>query len=563
MISEVDISHLGIIESARLELGSGFTAVTGETGAGKTLVLTAIGLLLGQRADSHNVQNHADKAQVDGVFVVAEEDLALQSVLEESGLDLEEDELLASRTVMSNGRSRARLQGRPVPAAILAEVAEQLVTIHGQSDQVALRSTQVQREILDRCGGAELASLKATYQQAWQRAVEAKRRLDEWSENAHLHQLEAESLREGCQLVAALDPAEDEEEELKAKIDRLTHATDLRMQTVTALRALRHGDSDIDAITLLEQALVALRQAQHNDASLGEISENLDRLLIEITDLSEQIADYSSQLESDPSALSAAHERRAQLTRAMRGRATTVKELLDWAEQAQIRLELIGDPESTTATYEAELKTAQQRVIETGKQLSAKRIHVAAQLSSQVTAELDNLALQDAHFEAVLVTQDKPKPYGLEDVVFSLQPHPEATLRPLAQGASGGELSRVMLALEVVAASLTSKDTRHHTFIFDEVDSGIGGQAAVEVGARLAQLAQNHQVIVVTHVPQVAAYADQHVLVSKADNRTELTTLSEDERVQELARMLSGDSTPDVARAHALELLNAARMKQS
>ncbi|OKL47576.1 DNA repair protein RecN [Boudabousia liubingyangii] len=562
MLSEITIQNVGVIDQAHLELGPGLTTITGETGAGKTMVLSGLGLLLGGRADASVVRLGAKEARVNGVF-----DLSVyrpEKVLTELDLELEadENEIIVNRTLSAQGRSRGRIQGLAQPISALAQLGQEFVTVHGQSDQIALKQAQVQRDLLDQFGGAKLETAKQKYREAWAQAVQAKRTLDEWQQNAAQYELEASALQQGLDLVNELAPKAGEEEELKTQIERLSNVHELSEHVQLAAGALRQPDLSPDASSLTQSAANALEKASGLDNSLSELASRAHQLSVQLADLADEVENYLDNLSADPEALSRAHARRAKLNRALAGRAADIPGLLAWAQEAAERLAAVGDTEGHTQKLTEQLHQAQENVWEAGRGLSQARAEAAQKLGEDVTAQLASLAMPNAQFTVALNETPKPKSHGLEDIVFNLQAHPHAPQRPLAQGASGGELSRVMLALEVALAQ-ASGNLAGRTFIFDEVDSGVGGQAAIEVGRRLAQLAKTAQVIVVTHLPQVAAFADAHVKLEKTGNSTSLQLLDESQRAAELARMLSGEATPEAARAHGLELLKVAKMAQS
>ncbi|QPK82039.1 DNA repair protein RecN [Schaalia sp. ZJ405] len=548
MISSLDISAVGVIEHAHLEFGSGLTVVTGETGAGKTMVLTSVQLLLGGRADAALVRRGAQQASVDGIFTVPQ---STQTEVEDFGGIVEDGELIVGRTVPASGRSRAHVGSRPVPAATLGQVLRPLVTIHGQSDQVRLSTPQAQRTALDEFGGSQHAQILADYAEAWSAAVTLKRQLDAATVDHDRRVEDITSLTEALDEIDRADPYEGEDDELADLARRLTNAQDLRVLIGTAI-GLIDSDDGHGALGALRDAGGQVRSAQRFDGSLEEYGNRLESYLLDVEGLRDDLSSYLSGLDSDPARLNEVQDRRATLRRLMEGRASDIAELLQWREQARARLAELTRPGSDPESIRRELTAAQQRVLDVGKRLSASRAALADRLSTAVDAELHALAMPDAHVRIDLPSA-KPSSHGLEDVVFLLQSHPSAPERPLGQGASGGELSRVMLALEVILG----RDATAETFIFDEVDAGIGGQTATEVGARLARLAEERQVIVVTHLAQVAAFASRHLVVSKADGLTTVTEVTGEQRHAELTRMMGGDPHSKAARRHAIEVLGS------
>lgn len=566
MIEEIRIEDLGVISAAHVPLAPGLTAITGETGAGKTMVLTGLGLLLGRRADAAAVRTGAPQATAEGCFVV-DPASPVADRAREAGAHVDEDgTLVAVRTVAAAGRSRAFLGGRSVPQAVLAEVAEELVTVHGQSDQVRLRSARHQRQALDAFAGREHLELVDAYRAAWAERQALAAELDDLVLHAQERAREAELLRIGLAEVERVDPQPGEDLELAGEADRLGHAEDLRTAVLTARLALA-GDEDAadgGAVADVDHARRVLEHATEHDAALGAIVTRVAEVGYLLDELLTDLGGYAQDLSSDPARLDAVQTRRAELTGLARGHGGTVDAVLAWARDAGLRLlELDGTGDRTQAVGDR-LADVETRLSDLAGRISAGRSAAAERLSGAVTAELSGLAMAGASLEVRLARQEEPGPWGAEDVELLLVPHVGAPARPLGQGASGGELSRVMLAIEVaLATSPDSGASSPPTFVFDEVDAGVGGRAAVEVGRRLAELAGQCQVVVVTHLAQVAAFADRHLVVSKSQAAgVDVVTVSDvrevtgDERVAELARMLSGQEDSAAALEHAAELLD-------
>ena len=554
MIEEITIENLGVIVSARLELGPGFTVISGETGAGKTMVLTGLDLLLGGRGDPAMVRTDAERAVVEGTFVVTP-DLAAR--VEDAGGTLDDDALLLARSLPARGRSRSFAGGRSVPQSFLAELAGDLVTVHGQSDQLRLRSPARQRALLDGFAGA--TELLGQYRAAWHELSELRTALEEWQARSDERAGQAARLRAGLELLESLDPEPGEDDALRAEAERLGNVEELRLAAGRAHSAVAGtGEgATVDATVLVDEARRALDAP---DPQLHALGERLAEISALLADLGTDIAGYLSSLEADPNRLQTVHERRAALRdAALRLAVTSPDELSDWARDAAARLAEIDGPQDGGAALEQRISTATATVDELAARLTAARTDAGTRLSQAVDAELAGLAMPGAHLEVRLDALDEPGPWGAESVSLRLQPRPDAPARPLGEGASGGELSRVMLALEVaVAATVTGT---HPTFVFDEIDAGVGGKAAIEVGRRLARLATTAQVVVVTHLPQVAAFADTHLLVAKSTGtttRTDVRHITGVEREQELARMLSGQEESEVALRHAAELIERA-----
>ena len=552
MIESLDISHLGVIESAHVDFGEGLIVVTGETGTGKTMVLSSLQLLLGARADAALVRSGADRLSVDGIFSVGEE---VAARVEESGGLVEGGELIVGRSVRAAGRSRAHLGSRPVPASVLTDIVGSMVTIHGQADQIRLTGEAAQRRALDQFGGEEHAAALEEYRAAFRNAVDVKHRLDSLRGDASERAEELEDLRAAIQQIEELDPVSGEEEDLVREAARLTNVEDLRALVGMSLGYLK-GDDRGDftgAVEAARHAYAQLDDAARFDEAVAEFVGRARNQVLELEALADDVSAYLSRLDADPERLSQIHARRAAIKDVLRGRAADIEALLAWADEARSRVEELSSPGSDPDTVERELVAAQERVLECGRRVTQARVRLAAQLAEGVNEELHALSMPDATLH-IDCEPTKPTSNGCETVVFRLQPHPHAPARPLGQGASGGELSRVMLALELMLGRTEASST----FIFDEIDAGIGGQTATEVGARLKKLAQTRQVIVVTHLAQVAAFGDQHLVIEKNDGTTKVREVSGDEREAELTRMMGGDPHSAAARRHASQVLASA-----
>jgi DNA repair protein RecN (Recombination protein N) len=567
VIEEIRIENLGVISRAHVELGPGLTVLTGETGAGKTMVLTGLNLLLGGKADAAAVRTGQRSASVEGRLVVAgSSPVAVRAA--DAGAELDEDgSLVVLRTVAVEGRSRAFLGGRGVPQGVLAELADDLVTVHGQSDQARLRSPARQRQALDAFAGADHGATLATYRATWAELGRLDEEIDDLTTRAQERAREAELLRLGLAEVERVDPQPGEDRDLAAETERLANAEDLRAAATGAHVALTAGDDgglEATAVAAVDAARRLLEQAGHHDPVLADLGTRVAEVGYLLADVSTELSGYLQDLQADPLRLAAVQERRAQLTTLTRSYGGDVDEVLAWYDTAGRRLlELDGGGErlaGLTARRE-ELAVTLEGLAD---RLTAGRRRAGEALAGAVTAELVGLAMAGARLVVAVGESDELGPWGRDVVEMLLVPHAGAPARPLGKGASGGELSRVMLAIEVaLATSPESGAHRPPTFVFDEVDAGVGGKAAVEVGRRLAALATGAQVLVVTHLAQVAAFADTHLVVTKgsagdADTVTEsdVRPVSGTDRVRELARMLSGQDS-EAARVHAAELLEA------
>ncbi|MDQ1686091.1 MAG: repair protein RecN [Frankiaceae bacterium] len=572
---ELRLRGLGVIEDATLELGPGFTAITGETGAGKTMLLTGLGLLLGGRADATAVRRGSERADVDGRFRVDPDGKAARRAVE-AGAELDDDSsLVVSRAVAAGdaaGRSRSFLGGRSVPVSVLGELAEDLVAVHGQADQRGLLRPAVQRKVLDRYAGPEAAAALSAYASVFAELAAVRAELDEVTTRRRERMQEADLLRLGLTEIGAVGPASGEDAALRTVIDRLGHV-DLLTRAASGAHETLAGADDataVDALGLLGAARRALEEAQGRDQTLDDLAVRLSEATYLVADVAADLASYAAATEADPSGLERAQQRLAELAGLTRKYAPDVDGVIAWAERAAARLaELDGDDdrvEQLTTRHRELLATLAHRA----GALSAVRTTAGQRLERAVAAELAALAMPQASL--VVAVEQRPDdrglevggrrvafgPHGVDEVELLLVAHAGAAPRPLHRGASGGELSRLMLAIEVVLAGTDPVPT----FVFDEVDAGVGGAAAVEVGRRLAMLARTAQVLVVTHLPQVAAFADAHLVVARDDDdRTATTTVSRvdgEDRLYELSRMLGGMADSDLGRGHAQELLTAA-----
>ncbi len=573
VLEEMRIRSLGVIDDAVVELSPGFTAVTGETGAGKTMVVTSLGLLLGGRADAALVRIGARNAVVEGRITVPPGGAAVLRA-EEAGAELDDGALLISRTVSAEGRSRAHLGGRSVPVGVLAELADELVAVHGQTDQQGLLKLSRQRAALDRYAGDAVAAPLTKYAEAYRRLRAVSNELDEITTRARERAQEADMLRYGLDEIAAVEPRAGEDAELAEEAERLGHAEALASAATVAHAALAGNPEDpegIDAATLVAGAHRALEAVRSHDAALAALADRIGELGILLGDVAGELAGYADDLDADPLRLAAVEERRAALNALTRKYGQDTASVLSWAEEGAQRLtELDGDDERI-GELTAERDSLRRELSGMAQALTDARTEAASRFAAAVTAELASLAMPHARVSFDIRQTEDPEgvevdgrtvaygPSGADEVELLLAPHPGAPARPIAKGASGGELSRVMLAVEVVFAGTDPVPT----YLFDEVDAGVGGKAAVEIGRRLAKLAKSAQVVVVTHLPQVAAFADRQLLVEKTNDgsvtRSGVKVLEGEERVRELSRMLAGQEDSETARAHAEELLAAAR----
>jgi DNA repair protein RecN (Recombination protein N) len=583
VLSEIRIESLGAISTATAEFDRGFTVLTGETGTGKTMVVTGLHLLGGARADATRVRSGADRAVVEGRFTTTELGDGVAShvdeILESSGADRDDDgSVIATRSVSRHGPSRAYLGGRSVPAKSLSTFTTELLALHGQNDQLRLMRPEEQRGSLDR--SVDIESQLKRYRRVRDDWLEARRDLADRKQRARELALEADRLKFGINEIDTVAPDPGEDDALVDEIRRLSELDALREAAQGARAALSGLDddpsADASAANSVGQAKSALEAT--DDTALRTLAEQLAGALAVVADVSTELGDYLAGLPSDASTLETKLARQAELRTLTRKYAADITGVLQWAEESRERLAQLDVSEEALAELERRVAELEAKVVSAATELSKARTKAAKGLAKAVTAELAGLAMADAEFTVSVATVparvDDSAPLtlpsgvtvhaghdGVDAVEFGFAAHRGTDVLPLNKSASGGELSRVMLALEVVLAA-SAEGT---TMVFDEVDAGVGGRAAVQIGRRLARLARTHQVIVVTHLPQVAAYADVHLVVdSGGDNKSSgVRRLDDDDRVVELARMLAGLGDSDSGRAHARELLDAAQIDRA
>jgi DNA repair protein RecN (Recombination protein N) len=561
VIEEISIRDLGVIGDARLPLGPGFTALTGETGAGKTMVVSALGLLLGERSDSAAVRAGREQTVVEGRWQIDGSGPVAERVRDAGG-EVEDGELILGRSVTTSGRSRAYVGGRSAPVGVLTELGQQLVVVHGQADQIRLRSATAQREALDRFAGSELSTVLADYQSSYRTWQDGQSELDVLIAEGDRRSREADELRAAMTEIESAQAHRGEDSELAERADRLANVEELRLAAGQAheLLSAEGLDDGSDVIGLLTAARRQLERVADHDATLAPIAEALAAASFTVVDVSGQLSSYLGDLDAESTReLELVNERRALLAALVRKYGGTLDDVLDHFDTGSTRLLELERDTSRIGALGMQVDEARGRVIELGERLSEVRRDHAARLARQVTNELGALAMADAELTVSVEDRADYTLAGKDQVAILLRPHPGAEPRALARGASGGELSRVMLAIEVVIAG----NDPVPTFVFDEVDAGVGGASAIEIGKRLAILSRSAQVIVVTHLAQVAAFATNHLRVIKegsdAITVSSVQRLEGEERVAEMARLLSGLPDSESGLTHARELLATAR----
>ncbi len=576
VLQEIRIQNLGVIDDAVLELHPGLTVISGETGAGKTMVVSGLGLLLGARADAGLVRAGAGRAVVEGVLDLPPTHPASRRAAEAGG-DVDSG-LVLLRTVSAEGRSRAHVGGRTAPVGLLAELAEHLVAVHGQADQWRLRSPDEHRAVLDGFAGPELAAALRRHEDLHTRHREARAELDRLRTSERDRAREADVLRFGLERIEAVAPEPGEDAELRVEDERLSHADELRTAAESA-RAVLTGDgmdasgdvgAGAGAVDALAMATSAVDGVADRDPELGALASRLREVGILAGEVATDLAGYAAGVELDPGRLAWVQQRRAELGDLMRAYGDSADEVLAWSRDAAARLDTLLGADERIAEIEASLGRVEEELADAAAEVSRLRSAAAGELASRVTEELRHLAMAEAVVdvdvsrrpdeEGLLVEGQRVRHgrHGVDDVEIRLAANRGSTPRSVTRAASGGELSRVMLALEVV---LAGERAGVPTFVFDEVDAGVGGRTALDVGARLARLAEHAQVVVVTHLAQVAAYADHHLSVRKSSDgqvtASDVVPLEGEERLAELARMMGGvDSTTSLG--HARELLETA-----
>lgn len=565
MLEELRITNLGVISEATIALDPGLTVVTGETGAGKTMIVTGIGLLLGGRADPRSVRTGAARAQVEGRFRVAAEssDRRLIDRVVEAGGELDDDELLVARHVTAAGRSRAYLGGAQVPAGVCVDITTDLITIHGQSEQVRLASSDRQREILDRLGGSTLAAELERYSERYGERRAAITELERLRANAHSRAREIDLLRYGLDEIDRVAPEAAEDVALAAEASRLQASDDLRLSAQEAVVALTGDDDEFGgALTPVFRARRAIDDLAARDPEASDLSRRIAEIGYLVTDLAGDLALYLDRMQVEPGRLEWIAGRRSALAGLTRKYGPTCDDVLSWAEESRERLPALESSDDRIAALTAKVSELDVELKLLADSISASRRGAADGFLTQVGPELGALALPHARLIFEL-TRTELGPYGGDHVDLLFSANPGSEPRSLAKVASGGELSRIRLALEVVMA----RGQATGTFVFDEIDAGVGGRVAVEIGRRLALLARHAQVVVVTHLAQVAAFADRHYVVVKADDGQVTTSgvvrVADDERAAELARMMAGLDTTDSALAHAGELVELAAVSRA
>ena len=557
MLTELRIRNFAIIESLALPLAPGFNVLSGETGAGKSIIVGALGLLLGERASGDLIRTGADRAVVEGVFDIAAH-RSIGAVLDERGIDVDDGTVVLRREISASGRARAWVNGTTVTAGVLAEIGRLLVNLHGQHEAQTLLDPDAQRSILDAFGGATdhaaqmrsayeaLAAVRKEIQTLESRRADAERRAD------YLRHVVREI--DGAHLVAG------EDERLEEEARRLEHAEELR-SLAQGMTNVLEGDEDA-VLHRLAAVQRALASVQRIDPSLARLQEMFDAAFYGLEELSRELVAYEAGVELDPERLAEVERRRDLIFRLTKKYGPAIADVLETAQRARAELDLVDSAAFDIRQLFERERAAADRVAEVAASLTELRTNAADRLARAVDQVLPDLGIPDGRFTAALIPRGDVGPAGAEDIEFRVALNVGHDARALARVASGGELSRVMLALKTILARLDHVPT----LVFDEVDAGIGGRVGLQVGETMRRVAAHHQVFAISHLPQIAARAHHHILVTKGA-RAGVTTadthvLDGDERVLEIARMLGGDPESDVSQAHARELLATAAVPE-
>jgi DNA repair protein RecN (Recombination protein N) len=559
-LNEISISGIGVIDKSNLQIGPGLTVITGETGAGKTMVLTALNLVLGGRADAALVRHGQERAIANATFNIPQE---FAERFESKGIISESGELILTRTVNKDGKSKAVASGAAVSANALQEISEELVMVHGQAASQTLTKPAKHLELLD--AYAEISFEK--FRETLSEANELAKRLKAMKNAGKEREKQLEALKEFATAYKKIKPQNGELQEVNDEINRLNSIEGLTSSAGAASSALEDDESGV--LTELSNARKSLEKAVTLDPTLDQLSEKLNDTFFELQDVAANLASYLSDLAADPSRLEYLQQRKSELNSFIKrhSKSTTtdsniaLTELIDAGANIDNEIADLTGGDDRIAELEAQLAKLEKYAVSQAEEISKVRKTAAAKLSAAASTEIHALSMPNTNLIVEVksgTSFDELTNCGFDEVNFFLQTHKDAPLVSIAKGASGGELSRVALAIEVVIAASEQNETIG-TYIFDEVDAGVGGKAAIEVGRRLKALSKVAQVVVVTHLPQVAAWGDTHFVVSKDESGSvslsQIRKIEDDERIEEIARMLAGHEDSISARKHAEELI--------
>jgi DNA repair protein RecN (Recombination protein N) len=569
-LEEISIRSIGVIEHSTLEISPGLTVLTGETGAGKTMILTALNLILGGKSDSSLLRKGSERLVASGCFSVPK---SLQDSFEEHGLQVEDGQLILTRTVNADGKSKATSNAISVPSSALAAASENLVEVHAQAANLNMTKAAKQRDLLDRFGGKELHSALVNYQSELANYHELKSRITTMKKSIDSRDAQLSELREFAAVMGKLKVERGELQEITTEIGRLSSVEDLRMAAQHASSVIEEEESG--SLTTLGITRKSLDSVRAKDPQIEELYQKVSEAFFLVDDAKGVLASYIANLEADPARLDYLNARKAEINALIKkygGSQSANDEIIPLIERFECSKNAIADLEGGDERLnelETELVGIKKKLVASAKSLTSIRSDSATKLSKEVTKEVQQLSMPHTSFHCQVQSADynalKESDFtalGCDEIAMLIQGHKDGPLVPLAKGASGGEMSRVMLALEVVLAATHPVGT----YVFDEVDAGVGGKAAIEVGRRLHALSKHAQVIVVTHLPQVAAWADSHFVVTKNSDgsvtESNVRKVVKDDRVEEIARMLAGMESSTSAREHATELLELPLLKR-
>lgn len=564
-LEEINIRGLGVIDHAVVDFAPGLNVITGETGAGKTMVLTALSLLLGEKADSDLIRGGHERMTVSGVFSLGGASQPLLSFLDEQGIEITDEEIVVTRNVTKDGKSRALISGSTSTVSALNQLGQELIEVHGQHGSLVLTKPNKQRDLLDLSGSESIAKPLTEYQHLLEEYHSQKREINDLRKLLADRDKEISILRELAQEFEKVKPKSDELDLLESTISRLESVEDLRLAATGAQQAL--ADEENGSLNSLHHMKRFLQGARGKDSELDLLHDRASDALFSLIDIASDLDRYIENLAADPQALENSLARKAVLSSFAKrfGESNDKKEALREAiEKAQLSQQRISDltaGDDRISELELKLQVLRNNVVSAAHKTSQARLKQAQNLSEKVTSELRELAMPKARFEIRITTRNGDRdenfmPSGLDEVAMLFTSHGAGEMLPISKAASGGELSRLMLALEVAIA----EQYQLGSYVFDEVDAGVGGKAALEVGRRLWKLSQSAQVIVVTHLAQVALWADNHIVIEKdiSGSVTESTIrrITDHDREVEIARMLSGVEESEHAQEHARELLD-------
>lgn len=571
MINDLRIQNIGVIEDVSLEMSAGFTVLTGETGAGKTMILTAFQMVIGEKVDNNLVRANEKTAVVEA-FIQVPNDKNIRARLEELDIVIEDGGTQLSRTIAREGRGKIILGGRSVPSATLEEITQSSITIHGQGDQVLLNKPNYQRELIDQYAGQSHLTMLQGYQELYAKYVETRKRLEELNRAGSQNALKISQLQESLKELTEANLEVDEEITITERINLINNSDDIFESLALADKLLNGGDDSLGSISSqITSARKALDAAAAKSDRIASLRDQISNLEAEISNVANDVNRDLSSLDRDPATIDKLEARRALIKKMLTKYGPTSKDALANIQIFQNQLLDIEDLPAAIENVEKEIKTILKDLSVKAQILHDTRIESALNISKAIEKELTSLSIPNAKFQVSVETNDDPQGlkitiagkdhlllfdnHGVNQISFEFSANPGQPLRPITKVASGGEMSRIMLAVELVF----SQNVAAKTMIFDEVDAGIGGAAAIEVGKRLKALAQHHQIVVVTHLPQVAAFADKHLKVEKSATgnvtTSSVTELDQNARVTEIARMMAGIEDSASALEHARELL--------